>query len=50
MNGNRLHYLIGGEGEPLVVMDGWPRNVHGLHKIRPSLAEQFRVIAVDYRG
>ncbi|WP_327118171.1 alpha/beta hydrolase [Streptomyces sp. NBC_01341] len=50
VNGTRLHYFIGGEGEPLVLMDGWPRTIYGLHKIIPSLAEQFRVIAVDYRG
>ncbi|MGW3248050.1 alpha/beta fold hydrolase [Streptomyces sp. NPDC001070] len=50
VNGTRLHYVIGGEGEPLVIMDGWPRTVHGLHKILPLLAKRFRVIAVEYRG
>lgn len=50
VNGTRLHYVIGGEGEPLVLMDGFPRTWHGLHKIMTPLAEHFRVIAVDYRG
>ena len=50
VNGTRLHYIIGGEGEPLVLMDGYPRTLHGLHKILPALAQRFRVIAVDYRG
>ncbi|MFF2328614.1 MULTISPECIES: alpha/beta fold hydrolase [unclassified Streptomyces] len=50
VNGTRLHYKAGGDGAPLVIMDGWPRTSHGLHKIMPLLAERFRVIAVDYRG
>ncbi|WP_143674484.1 MULTISPECIES: alpha/beta fold hydrolase [Streptomyces] len=50
VNGTRLHYVVGGEGEPLVLMDGWPRTWHGLIKILPLLAKRFRVIAVDYRG
>jgi pimeloyl-ACP methyl ester carboxylesterase len=50
VNGTRLHYVIGGEGEPLVLMDGFPRTWHGLHKIMTPLAEHFRVIAVDYGG
>ncbi|WP_406224032.1 alpha/beta fold hydrolase [Streptomyces canus] len=50
VNGTRLHYVIGGEGEPLVLMDGFPRTWHGLHKIMTPLAKHFRVIAVDYRG
>lgn len=50
VNGTRLHYVIGGEGEPLVLMDGWPRTWYALHEIMPALARRFRVIAVDYRG
>jgi pimeloyl-ACP methyl ester carboxylesterase len=50
VNGTLLHCIIGGEGEPLVLMDGYPRTLHGLHKILPVLAQRFRVIAVDYRG
>ncbi|MFE2546172.1 alpha/beta fold hydrolase [Actinacidiphila glaucinigra] len=50
VNGTRLHYVTGGEGEPLVLMDGWPRTVHALREILPRLAQRFRVIAVDYRG
>ncbi|MER6290178.1 hypothetical protein [Streptomyces sviceus] len=36
MNGTRLHYVIGGEGEPLVLMDGFPRTWHGLHRTSSS--------------
>ncbi|MFG1667775.1 alpha/beta fold hydrolase [Streptomyces sp. Y7] len=50
VNGTRLHYVTGGEGEPLVLMDGWPRTWYALHEIMPALARRFTVIAVDYRG
>ncbi|MFI8181467.1 alpha/beta fold hydrolase [Actinacidiphila glaucinigra] len=50
VNGTRLHYVIGGEGEPLVLMEGWPRTTHALRGIMAPLARHFRVIAVDYRG
>src|SRR6185312_15993158 len=47
VNGVRLHYVIGGEGDPMVLCPGWPRTVWQFHKIMPKLAENFRVIAVD---
>ncbi|WP_179266454.1 alpha/beta fold hydrolase [Asanoa hainanensis] len=49
-NGVRLHYEIGGEGEPLVLLDGFPRTTHALHGIMSELVKRYRVIAVDYRG
>lgn len=50
VNGTRLHYVAGGEGEPLVLLPGWPRTWWQFHKIMPVLAERYRVIAVDLRG
>jgi pimeloyl-ACP methyl ester carboxylesterase len=50
VNGTRLHYVIGGEGTPLVLLPGWPRTWWEFHKVMPSLAERHRVIAVDIRG
>ncbi|MFJ6722402.1 alpha/beta fold hydrolase [Streptomyces sp. NPDC091259] len=50
VNGTRLHYVSGGEGEPLVLLPGWPQTWWQFHKIMPALAERHRVIAVDYRG
>jgi pimeloyl-ACP methyl ester carboxylesterase len=50
VNGTRLHYVIGGRGEPLVLLPGWPRTWFQFHKIMPALAEHRRVIAVDLRG
>lgn len=49
-NGIRMHYVIGGEGEPVVLMPGWPATWWSYHKIMPALARRFRVIAVDIRG
>ncbi|GAA4208522.1 alpha/beta hydrolase [Streptosporangium oxazolinicum] len=50
VNGTRLHYVSGGRGEPLILLPGWPRTWYQFHKIMPSLAEKYRVIAVDLRG
>ncbi len=50
VNGVRLHYVIGGKGEPLVLLPGWPETWWTFHKIMPALAEHYTVIAVDLRG
>ncbi|MFE6398721.1 alpha/beta fold hydrolase [Streptomyces alboflavus] len=50
VNGTRLHYVTGGEGEPLVLLGGWPQTWWQFHKIMPELARHYRVIAVDLRG
>ncbi|MDT7729687.1 MAG: hypothetical protein QOI21_6263 [Actinomycetota bacterium] len=50
VNGVRLHYVAGGQGEPLILLPGWPQTWWQFHKIMPSLAARYRVIAVDLRG
>jgi pimeloyl-ACP methyl ester carboxylesterase len=50
VNGVRLHYVVGGTGEPLVLLPGWPETWWTFHKIMPALAGQHTVIAVDLRG
>lgn len=50
VNGVDLHYVIGGQGDPLVLLPGWPQTWWAYHKVMPSLAQQFQVIAVDLRG
>ena len=50
VNGVRLHYVIGGTGDPLVLIPGHPETWWAYHKIMPGLARDFRVIAVDIRG
>ena len=50
VNGVKLHYVEGGEGFPLILLSGWPQTWYSFHRIMPQLAENFKVIAVDYRG
>lgn len=50
VNGTRLHYVAGGKGEAVVLMPGWPQTWWAFHKVMPTLAQHYRVIAVDIRG
>jgi pimeloyl-ACP methyl ester carboxylesterase len=51
VNGTRLSYLIGGTGEPVVFLHGWPQTARSWRLILPSLAAQgYTVIAPDLRG
>jgi len=50
VNGVRLHYVVGGKGEPLVLLPGWPETWWSFHKMMPALAQQYTVITVDLRG
>ena len=49
-NGVRLHYVIGGQGDPVVLLHGWPQTWYEWRHIMPDLAKQYRVIAPDLRG
>jgi len=50
VNGLGLHYVIGGEGFPVVLLHGWPQTWYEWRKIMPALAEKYTVIAPDSRG
>tara|TARA_R110002020_G_scaffold114593_4_gene263689 strand:- start:85354 stop:86229 length:876 start_codon:yes stop_codon:yes gene_type:complete len=50
VNGINIHYVIGGNGDPLILLPGWPQTWWSYHHIMPFLAEKYRVIAVDLRG
>src|SRR2546429_9756545 len=50
VNGVRLHYVIGGQGFPGVLLHGWPQTWDEWRKIIPALAEKETVIAPDSRG
>ena len=50
VNGIHIHYVMGGSGEPLLLLPGWPQTWWSYHKIMPLLAEKYTVIAVDLRG
>ena len=46
----RMHYRAAGDGEPLVLLHGFPETSHAWRKVIPALAARFRVIAPDLRG
>jgi pimeloyl-ACP methyl ester carboxylesterase len=50
VNGIQLHYVIGGQGDPVVLLHGWPETWYAWHKIMPALAKNYTVIAPDLRG
>lgn len=50
VNGIRLHYVTGGQGEPIVLLAGWPETWYAWRKVMPVLAQHYTVIAVDMRG
>jgi pimeloyl-ACP methyl ester carboxylesterase len=50
VNDVRLHYVIGGQGDPVVLLHGFPETWYTWHKVMPALAEEHKVIAVDLRG
>ncbi|MEC5342922.1 alpha/beta hydrolase [Brenneria populi] len=50
VNGLRLHYVAAGEGEPLVLLHGWPQSWREWRHLLPELAQHYTVIAPDMRG
>jgi pimeloyl-ACP methyl ester carboxylesterase len=50
VNGIQLHYVIGGKGEPLVLLHGWPETWYEWRHVMPALAKKYTVIAPDLRG
>jgi pimeloyl-ACP methyl ester carboxylesterase len=50
VNGIQLHYVIGGHGDPLVLLHGWPETWYEWRHVMPSLARNYTVIAPDLRG
>lgn len=46
----RFHYVEKGEGEPLLLLHGFPENWFAWRHQIESLAENYRVIALDLRG
>jgi pimeloyl-ACP methyl ester carboxylesterase len=50
VNGVRIHYLISGEGEPIVLLHGYAQTSHMWRPLIPELAKTHTVIAPDLRG
>ena len=50
VGGLRLHYAEAGEGEPLVLLHGWPQHWWEWRHVIAPLATHYRVICPDIRG
>jgi pimeloyl-ACP methyl ester carboxylesterase len=50
VNDVTLHYVLAGQGEPVVLLHGWPQTWYEWRKIIPALAQRYTVIAPDMRG
>jgi pimeloyl-ACP methyl ester carboxylesterase len=48
--GLRMHVAEAGEGEPLVLVHGWPQHWYEWRHQIPALAQHYRVICPDLRG
>jgi pimeloyl-ACP methyl ester carboxylesterase len=49
-NGVQIHYVIGGHGDPVVLLHGWPETWYEWRHVMPALAKNHTVIAPDLRG
>lgn len=50
VNGVKIHYVIGGQGDPLVLIHGFGQNWFMWNRLLPELSKYFTVIAPDLRG
>ena len=50
VDGLRLHYVIAGSGEPVLLIHGFPQTWYEWREIIVELAKKYTVIAPDYRG
>ena len=51
VNGILMHYVIGGKGDPVVLLHGWPETWYEWRHIIPQLIDNnYTVIAPDMRG
>ena len=49
-NSLELHYLEAGEGDPILLLHGFPTSSHLYRKILPALGKTHRAIAIDLPG
>lgn len=50
VNGVRIHYAEAGQGEPLLLLHGFPQNWYMWRDLIPELAKHYRVLAPDTKG
>ncbi|MGZ5895252.1 MAG: alpha/beta fold hydrolase [Xanthobacteraceae bacterium] len=49
-NGIRVHYLVAGSGDPIILLHGYAQNSHMWRPLMAELARTNTVIAPDLRG
>jgi haloacetate dehalogenase len=49
-SGAEIHYVRAGQGEPVLLLHGYPQTHVCWHRIAPQLAQHYTVIAADLRG
>ena len=49
-SGTTINLVHGGDGEPVLLLHGYPQNHVMWHKVAPRLAERFTVVVPDLRG
>lgn len=50
VEGHRLHCLVAGRGEPVLLLHGWPTNAQLWRHVMRELGEHRRVLALDLPG
>jgi pimeloyl-ACP methyl ester carboxylesterase len=50
VNGIQIHYVMGGQGDAIVLLHGWPETWYAWRHVMPALAKNYTVIAPDLRG
>ena len=50
LDGLRLHYVAAGDGDPVVLLHGWPTSSFLWRNVMPEIAKGNRVIALDLPG
>jgi pimeloyl-ACP methyl ester carboxylesterase len=50
VNGIQLHYVIGGQGDPIILLYGFPQSWYEWRHIMPALATHYTVAVPDLRG
>jgi len=50
VNGVNIHYVTGGQGQPLVLIHGFGQNWYMWNRLLPELSKHFTIIAPDLRG
>ena len=50
VNGVKLHYLVVGNGDPVILLHGYAQNSHMWRPLMAALAKTHTIIAPDLRG